>query len=669
MAEKIKICVDTGGTFTDFVFFRRDKITNLKIPSTPHDPSVAIYEGVNSAGTPDEIESVTHGSTVATNALLEKKGGRIAFITTKGFEDILFIARQTRKELFTLTGEVKERLLERSDCYGIAERTGTAEKIKIIPDENQVAGIYDILKNSDVESLAICLINSYADSGNEEILHNALSSLGLPISLSSKILPEYREYERASTTAINAYLVPTVRQYLENLGSKLPGVDLRIMQSNSGYISPAQAAAEPVRMALSGPAGGVVGASEIARVTGHEKIITFDMGGTSTDVSLVDGKINMTNETEIAGMPLRVPMIDIYTVGAGGGSIAFKDSGGALKVGPESAGANPGPACYGNGMSPAVTDANLVLGRIWSEYFLGGNMDLYPERSREAVNNVADELGKPLLETAEGIIRIADANMEKAIRVISVERGINPAEYFLFAFGGAGGLHAASLAEKLNMRGVIVPKNAGVLSAFGMLMTDSVKDYSRAYLNTISRADTGEIHNIYNELISASLEDMKKEGFAEERIKFIKQADLRYEGQSYEIMMPFDGLHEGWKTDFAERFHAEHEKVYSYRHQLSAVEIVTLRLRAIGLAEKIEIPSYEKSEKNIENALMAKRQIVFNSSEIECAFYNRAALAPGHEAAGPAVIVDYESTIFVPPGYRFRIDRWLNVIMTGVEDE
>ncbi|MBM3295788.1 MAG: hydantoinase/oxoprolinase family protein, partial [Candidatus Aminicenantes bacterium] len=457
----IRIGVDTGGTFTDFVIVRDGRLTTQKLPSTPADPSLAILEGLRSFLGRRGRVLIVHGTTVATNALLERKGARTALVTTRGFEDILSIGRQTRRLLYSLGGEKRRPLVDRDLSFGVSERTTAAGVVEKRPDPAEIRDIAKRLRARAVEAVAVSFVNAYADGTNEEAALAALRRAGFLACASSRILPEYREYERTSTTAVNAYLMPILDRYLGKLEDEIDRAELRIMQSNEGYISAGKAKAEPIRTALSGPAGGAVGALYLARAAGFPKIVSFDMGGTSTDVSLIDGFLRRTNEAFIGDFPVRLPIIDIHSVGAGGGSLAAVDKGGSLRVGPESAGADPGPACYGKGDLPTVTDANLVLGRIDPDFFLGGRMKIDPERSLEAVGRLAAAIGKSVPDTAQGIVDIANANMEKAIRVISIERGIDPRDFTLLSFGGAGGMHAVDMAAHLRMKSVLAPANAG----------------------------------------------------------------------------------------------------------------------------------------------------------------------------------------------------------------
>jgi len=660
---EIRIGVDTGGTFTDFVIVMDGQLEVQKIPSSPGDPSKAILDGIQKHLGKSQNTHVIHGTTVATNSLLERKGGRIALITSKGFEDVLFIGRQVRKNLYSLRGEDRRPLLSRHLCFGLEERTTAAGKVEKDISAQEIRSTLEKIKAKKVEAVAVSLINSYANPVNEKAIRQKLEEENIPYSLSSEILPEHREYERTVVAAVNAYLMPVISRYLQNLELELKSTHLRIMQSNEGYISPEMAKAEPIRTALSGPAGGVVGAYHLGKSIGLSRMISFDMGGTSSDVSLIDGEIQRTNESEIGDFPIRLPIIDIHTVGAGGGSIAYVDSGGSLRVGPQSAGADPGPACYGKGNFPTVTDANLVLGRLVPEFFLGGMMEIFPEKSHRVVKNLARKIGKTPLETSSGIIQIANANMEKAIRVISIERGYDPRDFSLISFGGAGSMHAIDIASNLNIASVVVPKNAGVLSALGLLMTDSVKDYSRSILKTVEFITKEEMDKHYSELQAKSIKDMKKEGFKEEKIQISAFLDLRYLGQSYEITLPYPHGKTAFQT-IIPAFHQAHQRLYAYRHLDRPVEIVNMRIKSIGLADKIRFKKKRmKQTSPPKQALLKNQTLNHKGKEFQASVYLREYLEPGNRIAGPALIVDNESTTFLPPAFGLRVDELCNLIL------
>jgi N-methylhydantoinase A/oxoprolinase/acetone carboxylase beta subunit len=563
----VRLGIDTGGTFTDLAAWDGSRLLTRKVRSTPDDPSRAILEALE--GLPASV--LIHGSTVATNALLERKGARTAFVTTRGFEDLLHIGRQNRKHLYDLLAPGRAELVPRELCFGLPERTlfdGTIEKAL---DGGSARLLARRLRRRGVESVAVCLLHSYANPAHERAVGQALE--GLPVSLSHEVLPEYREFERASTTLINAYVTPLMARYLERLATALAGVELRVMQSNGGQIPIDLASRGAIHTIQSGPAGGLLGAAAVARHAGFDRIISFDMGGTSTDVSLYDRAPGFTQESEIGDFPVRVPILDIVSVGAGGGSIAWVDAAGALRVGPQSAGAAPGPVCYGQGEEVTVTDANLYLGRIDPEKFLSGRMRLDPDRAARYVEAFARRRSVGVRELAQAIVDIANANMERAIRRVSIERGFDPRDFTLVSFGGAGGLHACELAERLEISTVLVPRHAGVLSALGMLAADFVRDYSRSVLG---------------QPLEPAFEVLEQRACAELGEPICEWlVDLRYRGQSYEITLPL-----------AERrnFDQHHRRLYGYDHEGREVEAVTARVRATRLTEKIDLAAPSPAE-------------------------------------------------------------------------
>ncbi len=658
----MRIGVDTGGTFTDFVIYSNGSIEVRKVLSTPDDPSQAVVEGIADCLTVASSPMIIHGTTVATNSLLERNGGRLALITTKGFEDILFIGRQVRKFLYNLGGEERYPLVPRNNCFGLDERTTSSGKVERRVSAKDFQSILRQIKGKHIESVAVSLINSYANPLNEKTIRGQLAKQNILFSVSTDILPEHREYERTTVTVINAYLMPVMSRYLRNLQERLSNATLRVMQSNEGYISPETAKTEPIRTALSGPAGGVVGAHHLGQRIGLHRLISFDMGGTSTDVSLIDGEIRRTNESVIGDFPVRLPIIDIHTVGAGGGSIAYVDRGGSLRVGPQSAGADPGPACYGRGNQPTVSDANLFLGRLVPEFFLGGRMRIYPERSTKAIENLASRIHKSPLETASGIIRIANANMEKALRVISIERGFDPRDFALISFGGAGGMHAADIATSLKITKIIVPQNAGVLSALGLLMTDSIKDYSKSMLRTTDNISDEDLKAHFLDLHQRSIEEMKKEGFNEPDIKTFAFLDLRYLGQSYEITLPYRMSRKG-HASIVTAFHQAHQKLYAYHQPERPVEIVNLRLKSVGSTKKVRLNKRPFKGTLADAAFMKKQDIFYGGTKYEAPVFERDRLEPGNRISGPALVVDQESTTFLPPRFILETDGLLNLII------
>lgn len=648
MLKQIQIGIDTGGTFTDFVFFDGDRISIHKVPSTPEDPSKAILLGIKQIlnNKSDNLQ-IVHGTTVATNALLERKGARIALITTKGFEDVIEIGRQNRGELYNVFWKAPVPLVEKSYRFGINERTTYDGKIITDISKSDLISLTRKIKKLNVQGIAVCLLHSYTNARNEEKVEKHLSSLDVPISTSSKILPEFREYERTSTIAANSYLLPKVKKYMETISKNLPGSEVSIMQSSGGIMSPHQASCEPVRIILSGPAGGVVGSVKVADLAGFQKIITYDMGGTSTDIALCENGPKFTTETMIDGVPIKIPMIDIATIGAGGGSIARIDQGGALKVGPESAGADPGPACYGKGSEATVTDANLVLGRIKAQSFLGGRMKIFPNKSVTALRKLSKQLNLTIEEVAEGIVKVANANMERALRVISMGKGYDPRDFAMLSFGGAGGLHACELAESMEMSTVIFPKEPGVLSALGMLTADMFKDYGITVFLSQKEATTQTIDEAYSSLEAKAYND-----FPNHKLKFKKFLDIRYKRQSHEITVPYS-------KNFVSAFHKEHKRMYGYQKAKSEVEIITLRLRAIAKKRDLSIPYLQ----NIKNKVKPiKEKIILNKKTIDINIYDRSEFYTGFKFKGPALVLEDTSTIFITPKFKCNVDEWGNII-------
>jgi len=654
--------IDTGGTFTDFVIWKEGRIFNMKVLSTPQDPSLAIFDGLAGLLGLDNPIFIVHGTTVATNALLERKGGRIALVTTAGFEDVLFIGRQTRRKLYSLQPEERFFLLPGERSFGVHERTLASGRAERLVSSEEARRVLRKVRESGAEAVAVCFLHSYANPRNESVMARELERAGIMASVSSRLLPEYREYERMTTTAINAYLMPVMDRYLSEVDRRIGKAELRIMQSNEGYISPAKARLEPIKTALSGPAGGAVGARHLAKAAGFENVISFDMGGTSTDVSLIEGAVRRTHESRIGDFPIRLPIIDIHSVGAGGGSVAVRDRGGSMRVGPQSAGASPGPACYGKGDIPTVTDADLFLGRLDPGFFLGGTMKIHPGRSRDAIGRLARSLGKTPQETALGVVDIANANMEKAIRVISVERGYDPRNFALFSFGGAGGMHAVEMAAHLRMPTVVVPRNAGVLSAFGLLMADSIKDYTRSLMRTAAVISVADLEREFAKLEITGRRDMREDGFKDADVQIERSLDCRYLGQSYEIAVPFRRARTAGQA-FLEDFHRRHQKLYTYHHAERPVEIVNLRIKAVAVTPKIPLVK-ERARASLDPRAVVKRQpIITARGRVEGRVYDRSRLSPGNAVAGPSLVIDPEATSYLPPGHSARVDGFLNLII------
>ena len=653
MPERSRVGVDTGGTFTDFVRLTATGLIVEKCRSTPSDPSQAIVEGLARLADGQSFGEIVHGTTVATNAVLERKGARVALLTTEGFEDVLQIGRQTRPELYNIFVAPRRPLVEAELVFGVPERLNASGNVLVPLDAGAVQRLASALAKLSIDIVAVCLLHSYANPAHERQVAECLRRAGLRVCISHDILPEYREFERFSTTVVNASVTPLIDTYLGNLEQRLHGARLHIMQSNGGSISAAAARAQAVRTLLSGPAAGVVGARAVAREAGFTKIISFDMGGTSTDLSLVDDLIAMTNHTVIGGFPVRSPMIDIHTVGAGGGSIVTMDSGGALRVGPQSAGAIPGPACYGTGHALTVTDANLLLGRFDPDHFFGGRMTLDVAAPRRVALPIAKQLNLTVPELAEGIVRVANANMERAMRLVSVERGYDPRDFVLVAFGGAGGMHACEIARQLQIAIVIVPRYAGVLSALGMLMANVTKDYSASVLRQSDLVTISELKSQFKPLVANARQTLTAEGFSRSHQEIELLMDVRYVGQSYEITLPFS-------HDYRTEFDRRHSRLYGYSNPERPVEIVNLRVKASGITEKPKLPKSRPVA--IRAQPLSIRQARFDGRMYRTAFYHWDDLRAGARAAGPAVITGGEATVVIPPAFGFKIDPFLNII-------
>ena len=672
----MRIAVDSGGTFTDAVFVSGGRLTILKVPSTPRNPADAIAHILGSvladcpeaAGTPLEL---LYGTTVGTNALLERRGGRVALVTTAGLEDVLEIGRQARPRLYDWFVERPEPLVPRDRRIGLRERMGPGGRVLVRPSRAELERAARAARAAGAEAAAVCLLFSYANVAHERAMGRALAAAGIPASLSCEVLPEFREFERTATTVVNAYLLPVMGRYLREASRRASAAwsrrgateaRVRVMQSNGGIVSATAAAREPVRTILSGPAGGVLGAEYVAGVSGFHRIISFDMGGTSTDVALLDGAPQATNEAVVAGLPVAVPVLDIHTVGAGGGSLARFDRAGALRVGPESAGADPGPACYGRGERPAVTDAQLVLGRISPHGFLRGEFPLDAARARRALENVlrAERNGPSTLEEfAQGIVDVTNAAMEKAIRVISIERGHDPRDYTLVAFGGAGGLHACELAAALRLPRVLVPRLPGGLSALGILRADVVKEYVRTVqLSGLSRPHLSKRLNAeFAEIEGVGVRELAREGFRERaRLRVQRFLDCRYAGQGYELTVPAAG-------DFLAAFHRLHERRYGHLDVSRTVEVVNVRVRLAGLTPKPRLERVRRGGNSPAAAIAELRRLFAGGRWREAAFYDRAQLRAGHRLRGPAVISEYGATTYLPPGWHGGVDAGGNLIL------
>ena len=657
----MRVAIDTGGTFTDCIYLVDGRLKVLKVLSTPTDPSSAVLNALEQIGADDELE-VRHGTTVGTNAMLEQKGARVAFVTTAGFEDIIQIGRQTRTKLYDWFAPASVCLVPKELRLGVPERVACNGEILRAPTEDELDALVSAVRDSAATSVAISLLFSFANPETELRVEAALSRLGIPISTSHRILPEFREYERASTLVVNAYLAPTMQTYLLELERRVVARHRRgrvyVMQSSGGIIPAHRAAQEPVRTVLSGPAGGIMGACQVARWAGFDAIVGFDMGGTSTDVFLASAAsddLQQTNETIVAGVPVGIPMLDIHTAGAGGGSIARFDTGGMLRVGPESAGSDPGPICFGRGSLPTVTDANLLLGRLDPESFLGGGVSLHWKRTKQAFEEQKGPL-QTIQEFAAGILRVVETQMEKAIRVISVERGYDPRDFTLIAFGGGGPLHACSLARALRMPRVLIPPMPGALSALGILLADTVRDYSRTLMITPDQVDS--IEKMFLELEQLGLQEFVSEGL---QAVAIRTMDVRYRRQGYELNVPYDAAApEAAVADF----HRVHEQRYGFCDVGRPVEIVNLRLRMIASADPYSPKTAERVPGDGSAALYASRQVYFNDQWLPTGLYKREALKCGDRIHGPALITEYTSATVLPPDWVLEVDEIANLVIS-----
>jgi len=662
----LRVAIDTGGTFTDCVYVAAGRLKVFKLFSTPADPSQAVLNALSEIAAAEGLNphhpiDVRHGTTVGTNAMLERKGARVAFVTTAGFEDTIAIGRQTRAKLYDWFAPIPIPLVPRELRLGVPERVSPTGEILRAPTDDELAALAEAVRTSGAEAVAISLLFGFANPATELRVEAALTPLGLPISTAHRILPEFREYERASTLVVNAYLAPKMQTYLtrleEQVAVQYPGGRVDVMQSSGGIVSARLAAREPVRTVLSGPVGGVIGACAVARWAGFDRIVGFDMGGTSTDVFLADTRTGaqLTSESVIAGVPISVPMLDIHTAGAGGGSIARFDAGGMLRVGPESAGADPGPICFGRGTQPTVTDANLLLGRLDAERFLGGGVSLERDRTERLIHELKGPLATAV-DFAAGILRVVESHMEKAIRVISVERGHDPRECTLVAFGGGGPLHACALARALRIPRVLVPAMPGALSAVGILLADAVRDYSRTVmlpgdaLNTIAPA--------FAELEHRALTDFAAEGLHGNAHRTL---DIRYHRQGYELNVPYET---SAPMQSIAAFHQFHRQRYGFSDEARPIEIVSLHLRMVAAAEPYAPPRAPAPPSVTTLTSHATRDIYFDGDFLPTPLYRREALVPGDCIHGPAMITEYTSATVLPPNAHAEVDKLGNLIIT-----
>ncbi len=677
-----RIGVDSGGTFTDVCLFddATGRVAVWKVSSTPADPSEGIARGVTEGlaevgAAPSEVAYFGHGTTVATNALIQHRGVKTGLITTSGFRDLLEIGRQKRPDLYDMQADKPPTLVPRDLRLEVPERMRHDGSVEIPLDEDTFRQAVRTLRETGVEAVAVCFLYGFVQTAHEQAAARILAE-EFPqafASISHHVAPEFREFERLSTTVVNAYLGPVMRRYIGRLAERLAGLGVtatpHLTQSNGGVIGFGQAARLPVRTVLSGPSTGVVGAQAIGRVVGIEEIITFDMGGTSTDVALLaGGHCRLTGEAMVHGYPIKAPMLDIHTVGAGGGSIAFIDNGGLLKVGPRSAGADPGPVCYGRGNEEAtVTDANVVLGTLNPGFLLGGRMKVRRDLAVAAIDRLASALGMERMATAQGIVSVVTANMARAIRVISVQRGHDPRDYTLVAFGGAGPLHAARLARELEIRRILVPRNPGILCAMGLLLTDLRADFAVTRLAVLAPAALAGMRDAFRNLDAMATEWFDAEGIPSSNRRTVRTVDMRYAGQNYELPIPLPEGDIGPATlgVLGERFAEAHRRMYGFAAEEDPVQLVTFRAEASGLVPKATFEAQADAGPDATAAIVGSRDVWLPEAGgfTACPVYDRERLRAGNRFAGPAIIEQMDATTVVPPGWVGRVEPFLNVIL------
>ena len=656
--------IDVGGTFTDIAVLEDGRLSVHKLPSTPADPSRGILQGVKETGVTSA--EFVHGSTVATNALLEGKGARTALVTTMGFEDVLEIGRQSRAELYNLEMDRAPALAPWELRFGLPERVDHTGVIVEDLTPESIQTMIGLIEESGAEAVAISFLFSFLNTAHEEMVLEALKKMENPpyISASFRVLPEFREYERASTVVVNAYVGQVMSQYLDELEGPL-GKGLRIMQSSGWSITARLASEQPVRTILSGPAGGVVGAFYVATQAGYPDIITVDMGGTSTDVSLCPGVIKETTSANVGGYPIGVPMIDIHTVGAGGGSIARVDTGGALVVGPESAGADPGPACYGTGDQLTVTDANLHLGRLLTDRFLGGRITLDRGRVDGLMQKLASQIDADANQTALGINRVVNANMERAIRTISLERGYDPRLFTLVPFGGAGPMHACELAQELGIPRVLVPARPGILSALGVAIADIVTDHSRTVMLRGADLDRARVDEEFQGMEGDARVQMAGEGLPADKMTARRFLDVRYVGQSFELTVEYPNRPA--RTELTkvvgDAFYKAHLRRFGYADRNEPVEVVNLRLKMDVAMEKPQVARQSASRPDSSAALIGEAEVVFQQGPLMSPLYQRDDLVCGNRISGPALVIQMDATTVVPPGWGGAVDPFGNLLL------
>ena len=695
-----KLGIDIGGTFTDAVLMNlgTGEFQTAKVSTTPKDLATGFLRAIEraiseAAVNPGEVVQIVHATTVATNAIIENKVVKSAFITTKGFRDMLEIQRQIRPTLYDLFFDKPAPLIPRYLCYEVTERV-TAEGEVLQPlNEDEVRHAVRQSKKEGVEAIAVCFLHSYINPSHEkrtgEIIEEEFPEAYL--TLSSEINPEFREYFRASTTVINTVLMPIVARYVDKLQGEIAArgfkSGLYVMQSGGGLMTGEVARDKPARMVESGPAAGVIAASTLGTLLGYSNVISFDMGGTTAKAGLVErGRPKLAANYEVgsaaispdahgrkgSGYPLNTPVIDLVEIGAGGGSIAWIDTGGALRVGPQSAGADPGPACYmAGGTLPTVTDANVVLGRIDPDYFLGGEMKLDQKAAEKAIEeHCARALGKDLISTAAGIVEIANANMIRALRIVSVERGYDPREYVLIAFGGAGPMHVNDIVRELKIPTVVVPLNPGITSALGLLMTDLRHDYVVTHICRVDRIDLDKVNGLYRDFEAQGRSLLSQEGAKEKDMLASKFMDMRYVGQSYELTIPVPAKEIDVKDmeEIAALFHKEHERAYGHCAPEEPVEVANLKLSATGFIPKPKLKELKRGEINPEAALLSRRNVYFSETGgfVECSIYDRYRLTWGNVIKSPAIVEDKDATTVIHPGYQAEVDKYGNLILTPI---
>ena len=647
------IGIDTGGTFTDFFWIDPENNHQLSVwkePSTPENPSEAVIRGLQRIQT--QYNTIVHGTTVATNAVLERKGAKVALLTTGGFTDAIEIGRQTRGDIYDINVDRPAPLVDRKDRFGIPERldkNGEVLQSLGIPEN-----LPEALKTGNYDAIAVCYLFSYVNPEHEKQTRIHLESADVNVcwSLSSEVIPEYREYERFSTTVMNAYVTPVMDTYLAALESELHAPTLRILQSNGGSMSVGKARKQSVQTLLSGPAGGAVAAKTVAGQCGLGNVVSFDMGGTSSDVSFIPGRLLMTGESNIDGLPVKTPMINIHTVGSGGGSIASRDAAGVLQVGPESAGADPGPVCYNNGGEQlTVTDANLLAGRLPEETIFGETILLNNEAAESVAGKLAEDMNIGVQTLAESILTIANARMERAIRVVSVEQGYDPADATLMAFGGAGPLHACAVAQSLGMEKILVPVHAGVFSALGLLWADVIREQTQTMIRRSPKIRWEEIEETLRTLDEEIRREISEQGIDEENITCEWSLEMRYRGQSYELSVP-------WQPDMIEAFHNRHQTRYTYHHRERAVEVVNLHVRGIGQVNKPTLPSEQLREAEVDSSEFPVQSVFVNGEQSECVVIPRNMLWPGAYGQGPCIVTEKTSTTFIASRWSFFVDQY-----------